>query len=179
MDKAMGLIIDLFAGGGGASTGIEAAIGRAIDIAVNHDPEAIRMYKVNHPETRTLTEDVFDVDLEFYVNGKSVDLLWGSPDCTHFSKARGTKPKDQGIRVLPWAVHKHCKKLVPEMVIMENVEEIQTWGDLDEHGRPIKEEAGKEYRNEDKPKYVIIHHKALPSSLAVSMVVWWIIRHIT
>lgn len=141
----MGLIIDLFAGGGGASTGIEAAIGRPIDIAVNHDPEAIRMYKVNHPETRTLTEDVFDVDLESYVNGKTVDLLWGSPDCTHFSKARGTKPKDQGIRVLPWAVHKHCKKLIPEMVIMENVEEIQTWGDLDEHGRPIKEEAGKEY----------------------------------
>lgn len=141
----MGLIIDLFAGGGGASTGIEAAIGRPIDIAVNHDPEAIRMYKVNHPETNTLTEDVFEVDLEPYVKGRKVDLLWGSPDCTHFSRARGTKPKEQGIRVLPWAVHKHCKIIKPEMVIMENVEEIQTWGDLDENGRPIKEEAGKEY----------------------------------
>lgn len=141
----MGLVIDLFAGGGGASTGIEAAIGRPIDIAVNHDPEAIRMYKVNHPDTMTLTEDVFEVDLEPYVQGRKVDLLWGSPDCTHFSRARGTKPKDSGIRVLPWAVHEHCKKLVPEVVIMENVEEIQTWGDLDENGRPIKEEAGKEY----------------------------------
>lgn len=141
----MGLVIDLFAGGGGASTGIEAAIGRPIDIAVNHDPEAIRMYKVNHPDTMTLTEDVFEVDLEPYVRGRKVDLLWGSPDCTHFSRARGTKPKDSGIRVLPWAVHEHCKKLVPEVVIMENVEEIQTWGDLDENGRPIKEEAGKEY----------------------------------
>lgn len=122
----MGLVIDLFAGGGGASTGIEAAIGRPIDIAVNHDPEAIRMYKVNHPDTMTLTEDVFEVDLEPYVQGRKVDLLWGSPDCTHFSRARGTKPKDSGIRVLPWAVHEHCKKLVPEVVIMENVEEIQT-----------------------------------------------------
>ena len=92
----MGLIIDLFAGGGGASTGIEAAIGRPIDIAVNHDPQAIRMYKVNHPNTRTLTEDVFSVDFEPYVRGKKVDLLWGSPDCTHFSKARGAKPMDQG-----------------------------------------------------------------------------------
>lgn len=141
----MGLIIDLFAGGGGASTGIEAAIGRPIDIAVNHDPEAIRLYKVNHPETMTMTEDIFEVDLNAIVNGRHVDLLWGSPDCTHFSKARGTKPREHGIRVLPWAVHMHCSKINPDVVIMENVEEIQGWGDLDENGRPIKEEVGKEY----------------------------------
>lgn len=141
----MGLIIDLFAGGGGASTGIEAAVGRPIDIAVNHDPEAIRMYKVNHPDTLTLTEDVFSVDLEPYIRGQEVDLLWGSPDCRHYSVARGGKPRDNGIRVLPWAVYGHCKKVSPKCVIMENVAEIQTWGELDENGRPIKEKAGEEY----------------------------------
>lgn len=141
----MGLIIDLFAGGGGASTGIEAAVGRPIDIAVNHDPEAIRMYKVNHPDTLTLTEDIFSVDLEPYIGDREVDLLWASPDCTHFSIARGGKPRDNGIRVLPWAVYGHCKQVHPKRVIMENVEEIQTWGELDENGRPIKEKAGEEY----------------------------------
>ena len=98
----MGLIIDFFAGGGGASVGIEMALGREIDIAINHDPEAIRMHKVNHPNTLHLTEDIFAVDLQKYVKDETVDLLWASPDCTSHSKAKGGQPRKQGLRVLPW-----------------------------------------------------------------------------
>lgn len=141
-----GLIIDLFAGGGGASVGIEMALGRPVDIAVNHDPAAILMHKTNHPNTLHLTEDVFEVDLKKYVGGREVDLLWASPDCTHFSKAKGGKPRNQNIRSLPWAVYKHAKDIKPNVIIMENVEEIQQWGALDENGHPIPEEIGKEYR---------------------------------
>ena len=92
----MGLIIDFFAGGGGASVGIEMALGREIDIAINHDPEAIRMHKVNHPNTLHLTEDIFAVDLQKYVKDETVDLLWASPDCTSHSKAKGGQPRKQG-----------------------------------------------------------------------------------
>ena len=141
----MGLIIDLFAGGGGASVGIEMALGRPVDIAVNHDPAAILMHKTNHPNTMHLTEDVFEVDLKKYVGNREVDLLWASPDCTHFSKAKGGKPRSQNIRSLPWAVYKHAKDIKPTVIIMENVEEIQQWGPLDDAGYPIPEEAGKEY----------------------------------
>ena len=140
-----GLIIDLFAGGGGASVGIEMALGRHVDIAVNHDPAAILMHKTNHPNTLHLTEDAFEVDLKKYVGGRKVDLLWASPDCTHFSKAKGGKPRSQNIRSLPWAVYKHAKDIRPTVIIMENVEEIQQWGPLDDAGYPIPEEAGKEY----------------------------------
>ena len=141
-----GLIIDLFAGGGGASVGIEMALGRPVDIAVNHDPAAILMHKTNHPNTLHLTEDVFEVDLKKYVGGREVELLWASPDCTHFSKAKGGKPRNQNIRSLPWAVYKHAKDIKPNVIIMENVEEIQQWGALDENGHPIPEEAGNEYK---------------------------------
>lgn len=141
----MGLIIDLFAGGGGASVGIEMALGRPVDIAVDHDPAAILMHKTNHPQTLHLTEDVFEVDLKKYVGNKKVDLLWASPDCTHFSKAKGGKPRSQNLRSLPWAVYKHAKDISPDVIIMENVEEIQQWGALDENGYPIPEEVGKEY----------------------------------
>ena len=139
------LIIDCFAGGGGASVGIEMAVGRSVDIAVNHDPQAIRMHTVNHPKTLHLTEDIFEVDLQKYVGGRHVALMWASPDCTQFSKAKGGKPRVSGIRMLPWAVYKHAKAVQPDVIIMENVEEIQQWGPLDENGRPIKEKMGEEY----------------------------------
>lgn len=140
-----GLIIDCFAGGGGASKGIELALNRPIDIAINHDPEAIRIHKANHPHTLHLTEDIFTVDLQKYVAGRKVDLMWASPDCTSHSKAKGGQPRHQGLRILPWAVYKHAKAILPEIIIMENVEEIQQWGPLDGTGRPIKERAGEDY----------------------------------
>ena len=119
------LIIDCFAGGGGASTGIELALNRPIDIAVNHDPDAILMHKTNHPHTLHLTEDIFEVDLQSYVKSRNVSLMWASPDCTSHSKAKGGQPRKRGLRILPWAVHKHAKAIKPEVIIMENVEEIQ------------------------------------------------------
>ena len=142
----MDLIIDCFAGGGGASVEIEMALGRSPDIAINHDPAAILMHKTNHPDTLHLTEDIFNVDLQKYVRGRHVALMWASPDCTQFSKAKGGKPRNSGIRMLPWAVYKHAKAVRPDVIIMENVEEIQQWGPLDSSGRPIKAKAGVEYR---------------------------------
>ena len=142
----MGLIIDCFAGGGGASVGIEMALGREVDIAINHDPEAIRMHQVNHPNTLHLIEDIFVVDLQKYVKGRPVDLLWASPDCTSHSKAKGGQPRKQGLRILPWAVYKHAKKILPSVIIMENVEEIQQWGPLDADGKPIASRKGEDYK---------------------------------
>lgn len=139
------LIIDCFAGGGGASVGIEMALGRQVDIAINHDPEAIRMHKANHPDTIHLTEDIFKVDLQKYVKGRKVALMWASPDCTSHSKAKGGQPRKRGLRILPWAVYKHAKQILPEVIIMENVEEIQQWGPLDKKGHPIKERQGEDY----------------------------------
>lgn len=141
-----GLIIDFFAGGGGASTGIEMALGKSPDIAVNHDPEAIRIHKVNHPNTLHLTEDIFKVKLRDHVKGRHVALLWASPDCTSHSRAKGSKPIEKGLRILPWAVYKHAKYLLPDVIIMENVAEIQKWGPLDENNHPIKEQEGTSYQ---------------------------------
>lgn len=140
------LIVDCFAGGGGASVGIEMALGRSVDIAINHDPAAILMHKTNHPNTLHLTEDIFKVDLQKYVAGRHVALMWASPDCTSHSKAKGGKPRNLGLRILPWAVYKHAKAILPDVIIMENVEEIQQWGPLDEQGFPIKERNGEEYQ---------------------------------
>lgn len=140
------LLVDAFAGGGGASVGIEMALGRTVDIAINHDPEAIRMHTVNHPTTTHLTEDIFKVNLQKYVNGRHVSLMWASPDCTSHSKAKGSQPRKKGLRILPWAVYKHAKAIKPDVVIMENVEEIQKWGPLDDNGRPIKEREGEDYQ---------------------------------
>lgn len=144
--KMNDLIIDCFAGGGGASVGIEMALGRHVDIAINHDPEAIRMHEVNHPYTIHLTEDIFKVDLQKYVKRRKVALMWASPDCTSHSKAKGGQPRKKGLRILPWAVYKHAKQILPEVIIMENVEEIQQWGPLDEKGHPIKECQGEDYK---------------------------------
>lgn len=140
------IIIDCFAGGGGASVGIEMALGRPVDIAINHDPKAILMHKTNHPDTLHLTEDIFKVDLHKYVKNKHVALMWASPDCTSHSKAKGGKPRESGLRILPWAVYKHAKAILPDVIIMENVEEIQQWGPLDEQGFPIREKKGEEYQ---------------------------------
>ncbi len=140
------LIIDAFAGGGGASVGIEMALGREVDIAINHDPDAILMHKTNHPSTLHLTEDIFSVNLKKYINGQKVALMWASPDCTSHSKAKGGKPREKGLRILPWAVYKHAKDILPEVIIMENVEEIQQWGPLDSEGYPIPERKGEDYR---------------------------------
>lgn len=141
-----GLIIDCFAGGGGASVGIEMALGRQVDIAINHDPDAILMHKTNHPDTTHLTEDIFKVDLKKYTKGQHVTLMWASPDCTSHSKAKGGKPREKGLRILPWAVYKHAKAILPDVIIMENVEEIQQWGPLDKDGHPIKECKGEDYK---------------------------------
>lgn len=124
------LIVDLFAGGGGASTGIELATGRYVDIAVNHDPKAVSMHEMNHPQTKHFCEDVFDVDPVAVTNGRPVGLLWASPDCKHFSKAKGGKPVSKKIRSLAWVVVKWARLVRPRVICLENVEEFQTWGPL-------------------------------------------------
>jgi DNA (cytosine-5)-methyltransferase 1 len=135
------LVVDLFAGGGGASTGIEQAIGRPVDIAVNHDPEAISLHEVNHPQTRHFISDVFEVDPVAVTSGQPVGGLWLSPDCKHFSKAKGGKPVSKNIRGLAWIAIKWIKALKPthqhpRVIWLENVEEFQTWGPLGEDDRP-------------------------------------------
>ncbi|MEG1246502.1 DNA cytosine methyltransferase [Gordonibacter sp.] len=140
-----GLIIDCFAGGGGASTGIEQALNRPVDIAVNHDPKAIAMHRANHPDTYHVTEDIFSADLKGIVGGRSVSLMWASPDCTSHSRAKGGTPRKSGLRMLPWAVHKHASDLLPNVIIMENVPEIQKWGPIGDDGLPVKEREGETY----------------------------------
>lgn len=126
------LIIDNFAGGGGASTGIELAIGRSVDIAINHDPAAILMHKTNHPTTKHYCESVWEVDPIEAVGDNKVALVWFSPDCKHFSKAKGSKPVDKNIRGLAWVAVKWAKLIRPRVIILENVEEFKTWGPLKE-----------------------------------------------
>lgn len=124
------LVIDLFAGGGGASTGIELAIGRAVDIAINHDPEAVSLHQANHPQTMHYVSDVFEVDPLAVTSGRPVGLMWASPDCKHFSKAKGGKPVSKKIRSLAWVVIKWAKLVQPRVICLENVEEFQHWGPL-------------------------------------------------
>lgn len=162
------LIIDCFAGGGGASVGIEMALGRPVDIAINHDPQAIRMHKVNHPDTLHLTEDIFKVDLKKYVAGSHVALMWASPDCTSHSKAKGGQPRNKGLRILPWAVYKHAKTIMPDVILMENVEEIQQWGPLNKRGYPIKHKRGKDYRRFIKKMYLAGYEKIQTKELVAA-----------
>lgn len=140
------LIVDNFAGGGGASTGIEMATGISVDIAINHDPEAIRMHKANHPNTKHYCESVWDVDPVKACNGKPVALAWFSPDCKHFSKAKGGKPKDKNIRGLAWVALRWAGRVRPRVIMLENVEEFKTWGPLNRGHRPIKSKQGQTYR---------------------------------
>ena len=140
------LIVDLFAGGGGASTGIELALGRHVDVAVNHDAEAISLHQANHPQTRHFCSDVFEVDPVTVTDGMPVGLLWASPDCKHFSKAKGGKPVSKKIRSLAWVVIKWAKAVRPRVICLENVEEFQTWGPLSDDGRPCPLRKGDTFR---------------------------------
>lgn len=124
------LIVDNFAGGGGASTGIEMAIGRSVDIAINHDENAVAMHRTNHPDTLHYCESVFDVSPAAATSGKPVGLAWFSPDCRHFSKAKGAKPVEKAIRGLAWIVIRWALDVGPRVMMLENVEEFKTWGPL-------------------------------------------------
>ncbi len=139
------LIVDNFAGGGGASTGIEMATGYSVDIAINHDPEAIRMHKANHPNTMHYCEDVWQVDPVAACKGHPVGLAWFSPDCKHFSKAKGGKPKDKFIRGLAWVACRWAGLVRPRVIMLENVEEFKTWGPLNRGHHPIKSKQGKTF----------------------------------
>lgn len=142
-----GLVVDLFAGGGGASEGLAQALGRDPDIAINHDPEALAMHKVNHPGTRHMLNDITRVLPLEATGGQSVAILHASPDCTHFSKAKGAKPRSQFIRDLAWVVTRWAEATHPVLITLENVEEFLTWGPLDKDGFPIKEHAGDTFRS--------------------------------
>lgn len=135
------IIVDNFAGGGGASTGIELATGRVVDIAINHDPDAILMHKTNHPYTVHYQASVWDIDPNEVCRGRPVGLAWFSPDCKHFSKAKGGKPVDKNIRGLAWIVLRWAGTVRPRVIILENVEEFQTWGPV-RKGKPVKKLAG-------------------------------------
>lgn len=147
MKRQRELIVDNFAGGGGASTGIELAIGRSVDIAINHDEAAILMHKTNHPMTKHYCENVWDVDPLKATKGQPVALAWFSPDCKHFSKAKGGKPVDKNIRGLAWVAVKWAKMVRPRVIILENVEEFQTWGPLTIENRPDPEKKGQTFRS--------------------------------
>lgn len=124
------LIIDLFAGGGGASTGIEQAVGRHVDIAINHNPDAIGMHEVNHPQTKHFIADVWEVCPLEATGGQPVGLMHASPDCTHHSQALGGQPREQEIRSLAWVVHRWAGKVKPDVITLENVEQMLQWSPL-------------------------------------------------
>ena len=140
------LVVDNFAGGGGASTGIEAALGRPVDIAINHSHQAIAMHKANHPETKHFTENICKVDPAEVCGSRPVALAWFSPDCTHFSRAKGQKPVKKEIRGLAWVVIRWAKRVRPRVIILENVEEFQTWGPLTKNSRPDPARAGETFQ---------------------------------
>ncbi|MCU6669941.1 DNA cytosine methyltransferase [Enterobacteriaceae bacterium H4N4] len=143
------IIVDNFAGGGGASTGIELAIGRSVDIAINHDPNAVAMHTTNHPDTLHYCESVFDVNPLVATAGRPVGLAWFSPDCRHFSKAKGSKPVEKEIRGLAWIVIRWALAVRPRVMMLENVEEFKTWGPLiaaeDGGLRPDTQRAGETF----------------------------------
>lgn len=139
------LIVDNFAGGGGASTGIEMATGYSVDIAINHDPKAIQMHKTNHPRTKHYCENVWAVDPIAACKGNPVGLAWFSPDCKHFSKAKGGKPKDKNIRGLAWVACRWAGLVRPRVIMLENVEEFRTWGPLNRRHHPVKNKQGKTF----------------------------------
>lgn len=142
------IIVDNFAGGGGASTGIELALGRPVDIAINHDPAAIAMHKANHPFTEHYCESVWDVDPVKVCRGRNVALMWLSPDCKHFSKAKGGKPVEKHIRGLAWIAVRWAATVKPRVIILENVEEFKTWGRIDRKtGKPDTAHKGETFRS--------------------------------
>ncbi|MDV7209955.1 DNA cytosine methyltransferase [Azotobacter beijerinckii] len=140
-----GLVIDNFAGGGGASTGIELGLGRPVDIAVNHDPEAVAMHDINHPHTRHFCESVWEIDPRVIADGRPVDLAWFSPDCKHFSKAKGGTPVSKEIRGLAWVAIRYAATVKPKVIMLENVEEFVTWGPIASDGRPCPKRRGRTF----------------------------------
>lgn len=140
------LLIDSFAGGGGASEGIEQAFGRPVDVAVNHDGEALAMHAANHPGTAHYEEDVFTVHPGFVTKQQPIGLAWFSPDCKHHSRAKGGKPVERKIRGLAWVTLKWGTFQMPRAIALENVTEFQDWGPLGEDGKPIKAEKGRTFR---------------------------------
>lgn len=140
------IIVDSFAGGGGASTGIELALGVSPDIAINHDAIALAMHAANHPETLHLPHNIWKVDPLAVCGKRPVGLLWASPDCKHFSKAKGGKPVEKSIRDLAWVVVRWARQVAPRIIILENVEEFQTWGPLGEDGRPCPVRKGATFK---------------------------------
>lgn len=140
------IVVDNFAGGGGASTGIEIAIGRCVDIAINHDPAAIAMHRANHPTTEHYTEDVWKIDPVEVCKGRPVALAWFSPECKHHSKAKGGKPVDKHIRGLAWVAVRWAKAVRPRVIMLENVEEFMDWGRLDAENRPDPRYRGETFR---------------------------------
>lgn len=138
-----GLIIDSFAGGGGTSTGIEWALGpTAVDVAINHDPLAIAMHRINHPHTRHYCESVFSVDPWDVARNRDVALFWLSPDCTHHSRAKGGKPVSNARRGLAWTALKWARRVRPQVIGLENVQEFADWGPLTPEGKPCKARRG-------------------------------------
>lgn len=146
LDLGHELAIDNFAGGGGASTGIALGLGREIDIAINHDGEALAMHAANHPTAAHYTEDVFAVHPGFVTRQLPIGLAWFSPDCKHFSKAKGSKPVDKKIRGLAWVTLKWATFQAPRVIMLENVEEFQDWGPVGDDNKPIKAEKGRTFR---------------------------------
>lgn len=141
------LIVDNFAGGGGTSTGLEAAFGRPVDIAINHDPEALAMHRINHPTTKHYCESVWDVDPIKVTGNQPVGLVWLSPDCKHFSKAKGGVPVSKRVRGLAWVALRWASKCRPRVIMLENVEEFKTWGPLNKDGKPCKNNKGKTFNS--------------------------------
>lgn len=140
-----GIIVDLFAGGGGASTGIEAALGRPVDVAINHSETALAVHRANHPDTQHIPSDIWEVDPFLATRGRPVDVLWASPDCTHHSRAKGGKPRSKKIRSLAHVVTQWARAVQPRCIFVENVQEFAEWGPLDEEGHPIKTRKGEEF----------------------------------
>lgn len=140
------LVVDNFAGGGGASLGIERATRRPVDIAINHSPAAIAMHKANHPNTRHYCENIWEVSPREVASGRKVGFAWFSPDCTHHSRAKGSKPREHGIRALAWVVVNWAREVGPRVIMLENVEEFADWGPLDAEGRPIPDLKGETFR---------------------------------
>lgn len=140
------LVVDLFAGGGGASTGIARAY-REPDVAVNHNPIALAVHRANHPKTAHYVADVFEVDPIQATGGQPVGILWASPDCRHHSKAKGGAPRDRGVRGLAWVVVRWAYATRPRLMFLENVEEFCDWGPIDEEGQPIKAERGRTFKS--------------------------------
>jgi DNA (cytosine-5)-methyltransferase 1 len=146
MTTAQEIIVDNFAGGGGASTGIEMAIGRSVDIAINHDPAAIAMHRANHPDTEHYCENVWEVDPREAAAGRPVGLAWFSPDCKHFSKAKGGKPVNKNIRGLAWVAIRWAATVKPRVIMLENVEEFKTWGPVID-GQPDPKQKGRTFNS--------------------------------